>query len=56
MASIRSHRVFAAGENPRVMRYIGNGKIWDDELILRFIERQQKLQRELGHYLWVMER
>ena len=37
------------------MRFIGDGKLWDDQRIRKFIERQQKLQKVLGHCLWVLE-
>ena len=42
-------------KNPNVMRYINNGKLWDDHRIRKFIERQQRLQKQLGHCLWVIE-
>ena len=42
-------------KNPNVMRYINNGKLWDDHRIRKFIERQQRLQKQMGHCLWVIE-
>ena len=42
-------------KNPYVVRYIGDGKLWDDQRIRKFIERQQQLQKVLGHCLWVLE-
>ena len=42
-------------KNPNVMRYINNGKLWDDHQIRKFIERQQRLQKQMGHCLWVIE-
>ena len=42
-------------KNPNLMRYINNGKLWDDHRIRKFIERQQRLQKQLGHCLWVIE-
>ena len=42
-------------KNPNVMRYISNGKVWDDHQILKFIERQQMLQKQMGHCQWVIE-
>ena len=37
------------------MHYINNGKLWDDHRIRKFIERQQRLQKQMGHCLWVIE-
>ena len=42
-------------KNPNVMRYINNGKLWDDHRIRKLIERQQRLQRQMGHCLLVIE-
>ena len=42
-------------KNPNVVRCIGDGKLWDDQRTRKFIERQQQLQKVLGHCLWVLE-
>ena len=42
-------------KNPNVMRYINNGMLWDDHQILKFIERQQMLQKQMGHCQRVIE-
>ena len=42
-------------KNPNVMRYINNGELWDEHRIRKFIERQQRLQKQMGHCLWVIE-
>ena len=49
------HNFSRLAKNPNVVRCIGDGKLWDDQRIRKFIERQQQLQKVLGHCLWVLE-
>jgi [ribosomal protein S5]-alanine N-acetyltransferase len=38
--------------NPEVMRFIGNGKIWKDEWIKRWVNRQIDNRAKLGFAFW----
>ncbi len=38
--------------NPEVMRFIGNGQIWDDERIQQWVKKQIDKRAELGFAFW----
>jgi ribosomal-protein-alanine N-acetyltransferase len=38
--------------NPQVMRYIGDGQIWDDERIQQWVKRQMDNRAAFGFTLW----
>ena len=38
--------------DPDVMRYISEGRVWPDERIQEFVERQIKCFRERGYCMW----
>lgn len=38
--------------NPQVMRYIGDGRVWEDERIRDWVKRQIANQEKVGYSLW----
>jgi [ribosomal protein S5]-alanine N-acetyltransferase len=38
--------------NPRVMRYIGDGRVWEDGRIRDWVKRQIANQEKVGYSLW----